>query len=286
MSEFGVLDQLQQQSSRSIIEAYFGWSRQIRDRATMDRKFEITSFKEGRLRDTTYNVSEVANLLDDAASLQEASIVKDLESLTLSSAHLLAALCKAAEVQFIPLQVDATEILNATVSLTAVELAEQRTGTFSRQLAPIDRGDNTAKQLVLAHEEIRRLNEKLRLSSQQLSQVLQEKSQLTQELFSLRDAVQQASAEFTSNRQDNVVASRAIIESNQQTIASLRSEVAALQRELTGKLAHTSQFITLKNLLAEKNHQVKEMRTLLQQYCPGMYADANAADDIEIEDDD
>ena len=52
------------------------------------------------------------------------------------------------------------------------------------------------------------------------------------------------------------------------------AEIESGQKQLTGKLADSSQFKTLKKLLNQKTQQVKELRTKLEKY--GLHADDRA----------
>ncbi|EPY28025.1 hypothetical protein AGDE_10588 [Angomonas deanei] len=165
----------------------------------------------------------------------------------------------------------------------------QRDGNHGRQLmagpssrlAPItvaEAGGEAAKQLAEANAEVRRLQQKLKQVTDAYTQVMSGRSADTEHLLSMQDRMndrERLAAELAQRCQGQDPQLGAAV--NQ-----LRQEVAEAKRELATRLNQSTQYQQVKQLLAQRNEELKKTRALLCRYDPSFRAHN---DDIAPEDD-
>jgi hypothetical protein len=276
-------------SSQEVADTYVSWAKQTSDRFCGDLEFESKSFQASRVFEQPYNARDVQLLLDDQCAALVGSVKKDAAVSHEAAANLMKAIMAEMDRQRVPISVDTMNALNAATSMSAVEKAEQallqrKQNASLAPLTAIDKGDSTAKQLVVANEEIRRLHKAQRDMQQQLSAVLSDKSQLAGSVHSLQDtqdALRSASAENSAAMAGQL---QQRSEMSAAAVLKLQQDLAVANSELNGKLAQSMQFVSLKAMLLEKNAVVRQMRAALARYNDPL---ANGGDsDIEAEDDD
>lgn len=272
-------------SSRQVLEPFYVWAKQGRERFHIDFDFEAQNFQSGRLVQSTYNSFEVGQILNDQKQALLLAAVREEECIALASGEVMKELLLELDRNQIQSHV-ATMSLLGNRAISAVEASEQKILKSQRSLAPItalDRGDETARQLVQVHEEKRKLQEKLRLVTDQLTSVMREKSQFNDQVAQLSDREGVLQQQLSMTAQMSHEQLQHVLQERDRTIAGLQQQVAGLTREMSEKLSQSSQFINLKNMLAERNAQVQHLRLHLRRYDP---AAAGADDDIEATDDD
>lgn len=274
-----------------IVDSYSTWCNQREERLMADIRFDGQTFRDGRLRDNNYSREEVRDLMDGLLGVAVATALKGVNDTATCSMALLRAVFSETDRQRVPIHVDAERVLDAatTEALTAVERAEQKLASVGSRsaLAPItalDRGDNTAKQLVDAQREIQRLNEKMRAMSAEYAQAMQQRSQLNENVLTMQDTMSLMQQDVSNMTQAQQMELQQTARHGQQKIVALEREIAQLNADMTGKLSASSQFQSLKKMLYEKNEMVKQLRAALSKYDPS--AAYGGDDDIEAADDD
>jgi leucine zipper transcription factor-like protein 1 len=272
------------QSSRQVLEPFFAWARQGRDRFFNDFEFESQNFKSGRLLQPTYMAHEVDALLSEHCRALHLASIKEMEHVAAGSGELFFNILLEMDRHQLPSSVNSMAVLGNRATL-AVEAAATKTLKVQRSLAPItalDRGDETARQLVIATEEKRKLSEKLRQVSDQLMQVMREKSSFNAEVAQLHDQTSELQQQLSVTAQMSREQLSALLSEKDSQIRRLTGDLGAMTRDMTGKLSQSSQFQNLKAMLADRNNQVAQLRSALRRYDPvaaGMDDDIAACDD-------
>lgn len=278
-------------STELILNTYAGWAAQQSSRSTKDLNYEGNSYRDTRLGgDTTFSRAEVAEIMNGQLQAVVGAALKAQEGIASGSRDLIKAILAENDRQRVAVEIDAAAILNAGGKpLSAVELAEQRLASKGSMklgaLPSLNSSEAQAKQLVEAHEEIRRLNERMRAMTAQYEQAMQAKSAASEQALQMQDTVaglQQQQTAMTEAQQAQMQRQNAEFRAE---IGALRQQVVEAQKELTGKLSQSTQFTTLKRMLNEKNELVKTLRTNLARYDPAAAA-VGADDDIEAASDD
>jgi leucine zipper transcription factor-like protein 1 len=267
-------------SSKHFLNDYFAWSKQQRDKFLKDIDFEFKAFKEGTLfQQHTFNRNEVDELLNGHYLVLQSAINREAQRQSTASGEMLRTICAEADKRGMPIQVSvrAMEDPNA---LSALEQMEQKalSKTKLQPLAASSASEQERqKQLAEANEEIGRLNDKLRKMTEQFSTMMKEKTALQAQVLHLQDARSTAVAPAAP------AAPGATHLDQSGTVARLQQELSAVRNDMQLKLNQSSQFQTLKKMLAQKNQQVKQLRAALVQYDP---AAAGADDDGLVEEED
>ena len=277
--------------SRKIIESYLGWSKSQRDSFGRDLDFETRSFGDAQVLDNTYSREEVNGLLRNHMELLKACMEKEAHSRAIASAQLIRAVVLEADKNRVQITVDAAQVLSNLGGQSELEKAESRMFNSKGRLAPlsgIDTGNETAKQLIQAHEEIRGLNDKLRKAQEQFAAAMADRSNLYQETSRVQQQMSEA------ERQAQLEAERAagMAQMTQQEanalkneLASLRDELARLNREMTERLSKSTQFQNLQQMMRQKNDQLKAMRSELMRYDPSAAARLAGVENDEPDED-
>jgi hypothetical protein len=281
-------------STIAILSTYDGWASQQATRAAADLDFAGMSYTDSRMAgDNTFSRGEVHEMLRGQLQTVVGAALKYQDGVTASSRALMQAILAENDRQRVAVEVDANAALNQGVALSAIEQAELKlgaaksTGARGGALAPIGGGgDVQARQLAEAHEEIRRLNERMRAMTIQFENAMNAKSELNQNVLSMQDTMSnlQVQQEQMSLQQQQQM--EAQNNEFRAQIKTLQAQAVEAQRELTGKLAQSTQFQTLKRMLNEKNDLCKTLRDSLARYDPAAAAIAAGTDDIDAEDED
>lgn len=277
-----------QPQSQQMVNQYLAWGKQMQGRYAKDMEFDSTTFEEGRLFDGQYGKHEVSQMLKDHLNALQTETMKGHETALLAGSQLISAILRETDKHRIPLAINVNEVLSGCVRMSAVEQAEAQViamqgGVAKRGLAPltaVDRGDQTAKQLFQAQEEIRNLNEKVRNLQQALTQAMEARSQATAQAFATQDSL--TAQQYAQQESMKQLASHTMEE--RARVAALEQQVAMLNQELQGRLSQSTQFRELRRILNEKNQQVIQLRQALARYDP--QAAMMGDDDIPPEDDD
>lgn len=274
-------EQLSQLSheSQKVLEPYFAWARQGRDKFNNDFDFESKNFKSSRLLNSTYSSFEVDQLLTDHAQVLYLTASKEQEYVCASTGELMKELLLGMDRYQVPpsLPAPAMTILGNRAIL-AVEMADTKTLKTQRTLAPLtalDRGDETARQLVIANEEKKKLQDKVKLLMQQLSDLMRERSSHTETVAALNDTRGQLESQLSMTAQMSheqlhqvLMEKDTLIRDRDARIAQLGSEISMLNRDMAGKLSQSSQFQNLKAMMSDRNAEVNRLRSCLRRYDP------------------
>lgn len=274
-----------QPPSRAVLEGYFTWMKQKREKFLTDVQFESNSFAEGRLLEPTYNRAEVQAMFSEYSTVLRASVQKQENFLAVASAELFRNVLLSADRYGAPMDFASAEILNSQKVVAVTQQIEAKSAVPSKgRLQPLsasDKGDEAGKQLIAAQQEIRNLSEKLRKVTEQYQAVMKDRTQMNEKLYNMKDEL--ASAESATYLQQQMKDKTVAV--SEQNIAQLRVTVAQLQADINARLSQSSQFQSLKQMLLDRNEQVRKLRAALMKYDP---AAAGQGDDggILIADDD
>lgn len=268
--------------SRAVIDNFFRWSKLSLDKFKCDLTVEAGAFQSGNLWRESYAKDEVAQMLNGQLAMLLGVVDTQVDSTTAASAELMRAVLRQADLQRLTLTVDTMAVLNNAGGVNAMgEHGRQLMSGPTNRLAPLtlaEAGGEAARQLAEANAEVRRLQGKLQQVTDAYTQVMNGRSSDTANLLSMQDAMND------KERQAAELASRCQSQDPNllSAVQALRSEVAEAKRELATRLNQSTQYQQVKQLLAERNQQIKTMRQELAAYNP-VYR--QQADDIAAEDD-
>ena len=298
-----------QPASAAVLSQYQAWGKQVQAKYHRDLEYSSSAYAEGRLFDGQYGRAEVDSILKQHFQTLQTEVQKNHEHAVDSTSQLLKVLLCECDRHRVPITFDPQQLLHSVsgTQVSALELAEAnvlaRGGGVAgkRGLAPLsaaDKGDQTAKQLQSAQDEIARLNEKCRNLQQAVSDAAAERSKAKESFLQVQDSVATYETELGHARAMNAEELQATIQRQQQQLqaqqaqvqeaerraAGMGHELTQLQHDMQGRLAQSSQFQNLKRMMAEKNEQVRALRQALSRYDPS--AAMGGDDDIEAADDD
>ncbi|KAK7198020.1 hypothetical protein NESM_000757400 [Novymonas esmeraldas] len=268
--------------SRTVVDSFFRWSRLSLDKFKRDLTVEASAFQSGNVWRETYTKAEVAQMLSGQLALLLGVVDTQMEGTTAASAELMRAVLREADLQRLVLHVDATAVLNNAGGVNAMgEHGRQLLSGPTGRLAPLtlaEAGGEAARQLSEANAEVRRLQAKLQQVTDAYTQVMGGRSSDTANLLSMQDAM---------NDKERLATELARRCSGQDpslsaAVQGLRAEVAEAKRELATRLNQSTQYQQVKQLLAQRNAELKAMRQRLAAFDPSF---AQRVDDIAAEDD-
>eukprot|EP00997_Jenningsia_sp_PLL12_P009960 NODE_704_length_1497_cov_99.196823_g581_i0.p1 GENE.NODE_704_length_1497_cov_99.196823_g581_i0~~NODE_704_length_1497_cov_99.196823_g581_i0.p1 ORF type:complete len:276 (-),score=83.57 NODE_704_length_1497_cov_99.196823_g581_i0:225-1052(-) len=231
------------------------------------------------LIDDSYNKADVADILAGLQAILKVTIEKDQKETTTAFANVLTQIMAQADKGGLALNVDIQQLDNPSTMGHMGALEKGMMGAAllpglaplgapkpkPAALAPIQTAPAGPSERELELEEsTKSLADKLSKVQQQFSTMMQEKSKLTQELNRIKDLSESSAA----NEAAKVIDLQKQLDEARTQLERKDTEVQSHQKELTGKLSESQQFKTLKKLLAQKNQQVKDMRTKLSKYEP------------------
>ncbi|KAG5486684.1 hypothetical protein LSCM1_07937 [Leishmania martiniquensis] len=269
-------------ASRNIIDDFFRWSRLSIDKFKRDLTLEASAFQSGNLLREQYTKSEVSQMLNGQLALMVGVMDTEMNGTSAASAELMRAVLREADRQRLELSIDVKAVLNNVGGVNAMEEHGRKllSGPTGR-LAPLtleEAGGEAARQLAEANTEVRRLQRKLQQVTDAYTRVMSGRSADTANLLSMQDAMndkERLAAELARRCQGQDSSLTGVVQ-------ELRAEVAEAKRELATRLHQSTQYQQVKQLLAQRNGQLKEMRERLATYDPSF---AHYGDDITPEDD-
>lgn len=268
--------------SRNVIDGFFRWSRLSLDKFKRDLTVEAGAFQSGNLWRESYAKAEVAQMLNGQLALLLGVVDTQMEGTTAASAELMRAVLREADRQRLVLSIDATTVLNNAGGVNAMgEHGRQLMSGPTGRLVPLtlaEAGGEAARQLAEANAEVRRLQSKLQQVTDAYTQVMSGRSSDTANLLSMQDAMndkERLAAELARRCQGQDPSLTAAVE-------GLRAEVAEAKRELATRLNQSTQYQQVKQLLAQRNEQLRALRQRLAAYDPSF---GHRTDDIAAEDD-
>jgi len=120
-----------------------------------------------------------------------------------------------------------------------------------------------------AEEQTRVMTERYQMMQGQVTSLLQERSTLSAELDTVRGnftqlRTQMAATGADATSQQQAAEMEAKVYQSQTAMHAKSQELDAMRREMETRLADSSQFKQLKNIIKEKNGQIKTLRSQLQ----------------------
>ncbi|KAG5511756.1 hypothetical protein GH5_08066 [Leishmania sp. Ghana 2012 LV757] len=268
--------------SRNVIDDFFRWSRLSLDKFKRDLAVEASAFQSGNLLREQHTKAEVSQMLNGQLALLLGVMDTQMEGTTAASAELMRAVLREADRQRLGLSIDVKTVLNNAGGVNAMgEHGRQLLSGPAGRLAPLTleaAGGEAARQLAEANTEVRRLQRKLQQVTDAYTQVMSGRSSDTATLLSMQDAMndkERLAAELARRCQGQDPSLTAVVQ-------ELRAEVAEAKRELATRLHQSTQYQQVKQLLGQRNEQLKEMRERLAAYDPSF---VRYGDDIAAEDD-
>jgi leucine zipper transcription factor-like protein 1 len=271
-------------ASRDFLQKYFFWAKKKRSLHVKDIEGEIYEYKTVSLLDDTYNKADVIDILNGLLAILKVTVEKDQKDTTHTFGEILRQALLQADKGGVEIHPD-IECLDNVGLIATIGLLEKNVTEGKGALGPIGGGvpkpkpgamplapisaapvapaGPSEKELELEAEN-KRIQEKLQKIQQQYTTMMQEKTKLSQELASIKDSTEATAA----NASARALALEKEKEELKAAIERKDAEIESGQKQLTGKLADSSQFKTLKKLLNQKTQQVKELRTKLEKYEP------------------
>eukprot|EP00759_Apiculatamorpha_spiralis_P013162 PhF_6_TR19946/c0_g1_i1/m.29037/K19400/LZTFL1; leucine zipper transcription factor-like protein 1 len=248
--------------SKTVLESYFHWSKSKRDRFIKDLDYQYKQYKDCRIMEQSYNATEVEEVLQGMFLIIQSSINEEATSQAAMYAEYLRNVLLEAD----KAKVTIPAPVSAMDNLSSVQAMEHMENTVTAQppkgrLAPLAPADDKAKALAEAQEEVKRLNEKVRMITEKYSAMMNEKTILMSENQRLREASVTTSAGGDASGQ----------------VRKLTAELSEARKELNVRLSSCTQFANLKKMIQGKNKQVRELRDRLSKY---EKVDAEGDDDV------
>ena len=275
--------------SKLVIENYFAWGKAKREKFERDLSFQSENFAHGNVFDNTFSQEDVKTKLRAHLELLKVSLNEEASYQSMAAAQLMRSVLLEADKQRIPIPVDPLAVLNNMAGTNALEAAESR--MFSQgpkgklqPLSGVDTGNETAKQLAAAHQEIRALNDKVRVLQEQHSRAMADRANT----HAMAGAADNRADSAALNSQLTMQQSQAFAQTMEVQLQECKMQLLASQKEMGEKLARSAQFQNLQQMLRQKNDTVKAMRVELQRYDPAAAARiaGNTDDFVEDEDED
>lgn len=256
--------------------------------------------KDSRLMDDTYTLDEVYDLLEGLQSVIKGDVDTELIHTGHTNILLLRQLFSQAEKWHLKLQADISELENVELLEKIKEMEEtelskgvKKSGgeaslKFSK-LEPIQDG-GTDK---LLQAEIKRLNEeneklrdRLKSTEQKTSAFLEEKSHMREQLEKMQATMKTRGSRGgdTSELEAQLKQLKIDMEKNNTTssrteeqlggeltsakhqLLQVREQLEMAEQELERKFSKTGAYQNMKKMLAQKNNQIKELRSNLAKY--------------------
>ncbi|CCW61125.1 unnamed protein product [Phytomonas sp. EM1] len=269
--------------SKQIIEQFTHWLKIAIDKFKDDLVVECSAFVSANLVfDKTYTKDEVASLFQSQLYIFQDLIDTQIKGIMAASTELVYALLREVDQERLVLQIDTITILNKGGVIDMIPHGRELLNGPARRLAPLtvqEAGGKVAQQLEDSNNQIRQLRRKLQQVTDAYTQMLNSRSDEAAKVLSIQDTtsgkdrVAVEPAQRCHDRDDDL----------QKTVQQLRLEVSEAKKELTQRLSQSTQYQQVKNLLAQRNVQLKWMREQLKRYDP--LFEINEVDDIVIEED-
>lgn len=121
--------------------------------------------------------------------------------------------------------------------------------------------------------ENRELNNKFQTTTEEIKRELKQNVELKKQLLDLREQVRDARRDYDNAKEGNESAmdkeredleTDLRIERRNNSEAALREELETIRSELSGKIAESTQFKQLRQMIQAKNTQIKELRAKLR----------------------
>jgi leucine zipper transcription factor-like protein 1 len=293
--------------AQDVLQRYFFWAKKKRSLHLKDIEGEWAEFRHASLIDQTYNKADVGDLLTGLLAILKVTVDKDQRETTQAFAEVLRQVFAQAHAAGVALTLDLGTLDNPT-HMASVAFLERNVLEGKGALAPL--GGVATRAMPSAHPlapltaaaaappppptdagpserekelegELARMQDKLLRVQQQYTAMMHEKTRLAQDLAAAQSGTD-ASAADAATRARALEAEAADLKA---VVAGKDREIAAAQQQLTGKLADSSQFKTLKKLLAQRTQHVKELRTRLNKYEPDSAATTTLVEDSSSDDD-
>lgn len=276
----------------------FAHSKRVLRLKTIDKCFE--ELKDSRLVEEAFTVDEVREMLEGL----QAVVVGEVETELINTAHtnvlLLRQLFSQADKFYLRLQSDISELENrdlleqvAEFEKTDFKTTNKTTQEISKpKLAPLNEGgvsELLKKEITRLQEENEKLKGRLRNLESQAMSVLDEKTKAERALKDLRmvqgdqqgalpdqDQDQDLESTVAALREDyerSLDVSAASQKDLQQNLVTakhellhVREQLAMAEKELDRKFQQTAAYRNMKEMLTNKNEQIKDIRKRLQRY--------------------
>ncbi|XP_062413014.1 leucine zipper transcription factor-like protein 1 [Sardina pilchardus] len=275
----------------------FARSKRVQRLKTIDSCFE--DLKESRLVEETFTADEVSDMLEGLQAVVRGEVEMELINTTHTNVLLLRQLFSQAEKYYLKLQTDVSELENRELLEQVAEFEKTDFKTTNKtsqdvskpKLAPLNEGGVSEllnKEIARLQEENDKLKARLKTLESQATSALDEKSKVEQALKdlqrvqtdqqftrrsqeitdlegtveTLREDFQKSLSATTASQkdlQDNLVAAK-------HDLLRVQEQLALAEKELEKKFQQTAAYRNMKEILAKKNEQMKEIRKKLQKY--------------------
>ncbi|KAL2097241.1 hypothetical protein ACEWY4_006448 [Coilia grayii] len=276
----------------------FARSRRILRLKTIDSCFD--DLKESRLVEGTFTADEMSAMLEGLQVVVRGEVEMELINTAHTNVLLLRQLFSQAEKYYLKLQTDVSELENRELLEQVAEFEKTEFNTTNKKtnqdvgkpkLAPLNEGGVSEllnKEIARLQEENDKLKARLKTLESQATSALGEKSRAeqalkelqrvqsdqqsdrqSQEISELENTVAALREDFQKSLtatsasqkdlQDNLVAAK-------HDLLRVQEQLSLAEKELEKKFQQTAAYRNMKEILAKKNEQLKEIRKKLQKY--------------------
>ncbi|KAM9775213.1 leucine zipper transcription factor-like protein 1 [Syngnathus typhle] len=296
MTEFGCNEY---HHNEAINYMRFARSKRLLSLKTVDSCFE--ELKDSRLVEETFTVDEVRDMLDGLHAVLRGEVEMELINTAHTNVLLLRQFFLQAEKYYLRLQLDISELEKRDLLEQVAEFektdfkvsdkANQDSG--KPKLAPLNEGGVSElfnKEIAKLQEENETLKGKLRTLETQAMNVLEEKSKAqralqdlqkvqsshqlmahSEEISGLVERVAALNKDYERSVTINAASQKDLREnlvSAKHELLRVQEQLALAEKELDKKFQQTAAYRNMKEILAKKNEQIKDIRKRLQKYEP------------------
>ncbi|XP_075441471.1 leucine zipper transcription factor-like protein 1 [Ascaphus truei] len=267
---------------------------------TVDSCFQ--DLKDSRLVEETFTVDEVADMLQGLQLVVHSEVESELINTAHTNVLLLRQLFAQAEKWYLKLQTDISELENRELLEKVAEFEKAEFTSSSKKasaelmkpkLAPLNEGGSSEllnKEIGRLHEENEKLKARLKTIEAQATGALDEKNKLehalkdlqgvqgdrkakqnTQEISGLEKTVATLKSEFAKTLNERTASQKCLednLMSTKHDLLKVQEQLSLAEKELEKKFQQTSAYRNMKDILAKKNEQIKDLRKTLLKYEP------------------
>ncbi|XP_074696581.1 leucine zipper transcription factor-like protein 1 isoform X2 [Strix aluco] len=237
---------------------------------TVDSCFQ--DLKDSRLVEETFTVDEVIDMLDGLRTVVHSEVESELINTTYTNVLLLRQLFSQAEKWYLKLQTDVSELENRPVQISL----NQNWLHYMKTVACLQEENEKLKIRLktIETQATAALDEKSKLEkSLKDLQMIQgdQKTNENQDITELENKVAALKCQFEKTLNDST-ANQKFLEENLATtkhdLLKVQNQLSTAEKELEKKFQQTAAYRNMKEILAKKNEQIKDLRKKLSKYEP------------------
>ncbi|KAK2564839.1 Leucine zipper transcription factor-like protein 1 [Acropora cervicornis] len=235
------------------------------------------------LVEDTYTLDEVTDMLDGLCSVVRGEVESELINSAHTNVLLLRQVFSQAEKWHLKLQADISELENRDLIEEIAKFEEREFSTakstsqakFSKlslvpKLEPLNEGGGAALlqlEINRLNEENTKLRDRIKILEGKATSAIGERSKLQADLENTQAALK---AKSSGKTKEKGLSSAATLQDEltncKHEILKLQHDLEEAEKDLAKKFNETSQYRNMKQMLASKNEQIKDLRSRLRKY--------------------